>query len=245
MNWILVNFWLNFSSTFYHTSSTFWSITYYLRTLSSSRAPPESSLLSVLGFSEVLIIEQCLAKRSSDTRRQQRDWNLRETASWKGWGLICFLLPPPLFGLVVASKSSSVVFICRIGRLGWPPTPRFTAFSGHTPIDESYLRFDSNSYTIGVDNHASRCMANSPHLFNDLKLVPQGKQVKGIGAGLAIKGVGTYVMRIQDDNGKSHEIKIPNSLFLPKLKRCLLSPQHWAKEARAKGNKGKWSKTWM
>jgi hypothetical protein len=85
-------------------------------------------------------------------------------------------------------------------------------------------------------------MANSPHLFTDLKLVPQGKQVEGIGAGLAIEGVGTYVMRIQDDNGKLHEIKIPNSLFLPKLKRCLLSPQHWAQEAKAKGNKGRWSK---
>ncbi len=88
-------------------------------------------------------------------------------------------------------------------------------------------------------------MANSPHLFIDLKLIPQGEQVEGIGAGLAIKGVGTYVMRIEDDKGKLHEIKIPNSLFLPKLRVCLLSPQHWAQEAKAKGNKGKWSKTWM
>jgi len=108
----------------------------------------------------------------------------------------------------------------------------------HTPTNESYLCFDSNSYTIGVDNHASRCIANSPHLFTDLTLVPQGKQVKGIGAGLSIEDVGTYVMRIQDDNGKLHKIKIPNSLFLPKLRRCLLSPQHWSQEAKARGNKG-------
>jgi len=45
-------------------------------------------------------------------------------------------------------------------------------------------------------------MANSPHLFTDLKLVPQGKQVEGIGAGLQIEGMGTYVMRLQDDKGK-------------------------------------------
>ena len=107
------------------------------------------------------------------------------------------------------------------------------------------VHFDSDSYMIGVDNHASRCMANSPHLFTDLQLIPQGKQVEGIGAGLKIEGVGTYIMSIQDDKGKSHKVMIPNSLYLPELKRCLLSPQHWAQEAKARANNGKWSKTWM
>ena len=79
----------------------------------------------------------------------------------------------------------------RFGCLGRPP-PRYTALNSvHTLTDESYLHFDSDSYTIGVDNHASRCMANAPHLFRDLKLIPEGEQVSGIGEGLAIKGVGT------------------------------------------------------
>ena len=43
---------------------------------------------------------------------------------------------------------------------------------------------------------------------------------------------------IEDDNGKIHTIRIPNSLYLPGLKVCLLSPQHWAQEA---GD----GKTWM
>ncbi len=29
-----------------------------------------------------------------------------------------------------------------------------------------------------------------------------------------------------------HEIKIPNSLYVPELKRCLLSPQHWVQEVK-------------
>jgi hypothetical protein len=29
-----------------------------------------------------------------------------------------------------------------------------------------------------------------------------------------------------------HKIIIPNSLYVPELKRCLLSPQHWVQEAR-------------
>ncbi len=32
------------------------------------------------------------------------------------------------------------------------------------------VRFDSNSYLISVDSHASRCMANDTHLFEDLRL---------------------------------------------------------------------------
>jgi hypothetical protein len=74
-------------------------------------------------------------------------------------------------------------------------------------------------------------MANAPHLFEDLQLIDNAGEVNGIGEGLAIKGKGTFKFSIKDDNGKIHTIKIPNSLYLPDLKQCLLSPQHWAQEA--------------
>ena len=126
-------------------------------------------------------------------------------------------------------------------RLRQPP-PTLIALSSQTDTpDESYLHFDSDSYKIGVDNHASRCMVNSPHLFTELQLIPKGKQVDGIGAGLKIEGVGTYEMSLEDDAGRKHKIQIPNSLYLPELRQCLLSPQHWAQEAKAKGK----GKTWM
>ena len=50
-------------------------------------------------------------------------------------------------------------------------------------------------------------------------------------------GKGTFKFKIEDDNGRTHEIKIPNSLYLPGLKRCLLLPQHRAQEA---GDKQTW-----
>jgi hypothetical protein len=127
-------------------------------------------------------------------------------------------------------------------------SPRYTALASATgPPDEPFLTFNSDSFRIGVDNHASFCMANCPHLFEDLKLIDQGKQVNGIGAGLEIKGTGTFVMRIEDNDGGTHTIKIPNSLYLPALRQCLLSPQHWAQEAKAMGNIGEWeaNRTWM
>ncbi len=74
-------------------------------------------------------------------------------------------------------------------------------------------------------------MVNTPHLFKDLKLGEVG-EVEGIKSGLDIKGTGTFKFKIKDDNGMTHEIKITNSLYVPELKRCLLSPQHWVLEAK-------------
>jgi hypothetical protein len=73
-------------------------------------------------------------------------------------------------------------------------------------------------------------MANAPHLFEDLRLSDESK-VQGINDGLEIKGKGTFKFKIEDDKGQTHEIKIPNSLYLPSLERCLMLPQHWAQEA--------------
>ncbi len=73
-------------------------------------------------------------------------------------------------------------------------------------------------------------MANSPHLFEDLRLDNDKGQVDGINSGLDIAGQGTFKFNITDDDGKLHAIKIPNSLYIPNLKRCLLSPQHWVQE---------------
>ncbi len=74
-------------------------------------------------------------------------------------------------------------------------------------------------------------MVNAPQLFEDLKLKDVG-EVDGIKSGLDIKGTGAFKFKIKEDNGMTHKIKIPNSLYIPELKRCLLSPQHWVQEAK-------------
>jgi hypothetical protein len=99
------------------------------------------------------------------------------------------------------------------------------------------VRVDSDFFPIGVDNHASYCYANSPHLLDNLVLSNKGS-VDGITDGLPIKGKGTFKFTIGDDNGRRHNIRIPGSLYIPGMKRCLLSSQHWAQTAADK-------KTWM
>jgi hypothetical protein len=44
--------------------------------------------------------------------------------------------------------------------------------------------------------------------------------------------MGTFKFKIKDDNGMTHKIKIPNSLYVSELRRCLLSPQHWVQEVK-------------
>ncbi len=90
-----------------------------------------------------------------------------------------------------------------------------------------------NSFPIGVDNHASYCYVNSPHLLDDLVLSNKGT-VDGIYDGLEIKGKGTFKFTIGDNNGRWHNIRIPKSLYIPGLKKCLLSPQHWLQMATDK-----------
>jgi hypothetical protein len=73
-------------------------------------------------------------------------------------------------------------------------------------------------------------MANAPHLFEDLRLDNKG-QVDGINSGLDIAGQCIFKFNITNNDGKIHAIIIPNSLYVPNLKRCLLLPQHWVQEA--------------
>ncbi len=62
--------------------------------------------------------------------------------------------------------------------------------------------------SIGVDNHASYCYVNSPHLLDNLVLSNEGS-VDGITDGLPIKGKETFKFTIKDDNGRWHNIRIP------------------------------------
>jgi hypothetical protein len=96
------------------------------------------------------------------------------------------------------------------------------------------MHFDTDSFLIGINTFASIMMATRPEHFDDLILTKKDGIVKGIEVGLAIKGKGTFKFNIEDNHGKVHHIKIPNSAYIPGLKFCLLSPQHWAQEAKDK-----------
>lgn len=74
-------------------------------------------------------------------------------------------------------------------------------------------------------------MVKSKDYFEDLVLDDHKRRVDGIEGGLEILGRGTFRFDIEDDDGEVHTIRIPNSVYVPGLRYCLLSPQHWAQMA--------------
>jgi hypothetical protein len=131
-----------------------------------------------------------------------------------------YLVPALFAALKVGCRIEAKLrrFLCPLKRAPW-----FLALQSAF-LDNPAVRFNSDSFSIGINNHASRCMANAPHLFENLHLTNNAGEVNGIGEGLAIKGKGTFKFLLKDNNRKTHTIKIPNSLYLPGLKQCLLLP---------------------
>ena len=95
--------------------------------------------------------------------------------------------------------------------------------------------FDSDSFTILVDNGASRCMTNNAKHFVGTPTVVS-KKVTGLGAG-NVTLEGTVRWTWEDDQGKCH------TLYCAELAYCLLSPQHLA--AKKQDNSPKPRGTWL
>ena len=91
--------------------------------------------------------------------------------------------------------------------------------------------YDPDSFTLGIDNHASYCM--TPHK-SDFVGTPQrvNVRVRGV-AGVATSGLrGTVRWPLEDDDGVRHILTIPNTYYVPRLPMRLLSPQHLAQELK-------------
>lgn len=70
--------------------------------------------------------------------------------------------------------------------------------------------------------------------FEDLDLhLENVGDCTGLGGNqVAILGFGTLIFTIQDDSSRWHTHRVPNSLYIPKAKKVLICPQHWAQEAK-------------
>ena len=91
---------------------------------------------------------------------------------------------------------------------------------------------DTDSYMIGLDTHASKCISNSKRQFIGPIRPAKSKKIDDIDGSLEVKGIGTVEWKIQDGQGRNHTIRIPGTLYVPKMEYCILSPQHWIKEAK-------------
>lgn len=109
----------------------------------------------------------------------------------------------------------------------WPNTPARGTKAKNPVFTYSGFGMKSNQNP----NNLSQCMSNNRSHFENFCPIHSQATVGGIKGGLAIKGEGVFVFKLKDDDGQIHTIWILNSLYLPDLQMCLLSPQHWAQEA--------------
>ena len=76
-------------------------------------------------------------------------------------------------------------------------------------------RFDSDSFIIGVNNHASTTIYNKRlHFISDFYTL-QHQHIKGISGQIAIKGRGTVIWNTEDYEGMVHTLDIKDTLYFP------------------------------
>lgn len=98
-------------------------------------------------------------------------------------------------------------------------TNKFTHADDHS--------YDTDSFPIGLDNHASYSMTNDMHDF----VGPTRRvrvRIKGIAGKLVSAHVGRVQWKILDDQGVEHTLDLSNVYYVHGLPIRLLSPQHLA-----------------
>ena len=110
-----------------------------------------------------------------------------------------------------------------------PATAHATTKINNKFTREQDHRYDTDSYNIGIDNHASYCMSNAKADFTG-PLRKARVRIKGVGGNLNSVMLGTLRWTIQTDAGKKVQVTIPNLYYVPVLPIRLLSPQHLAQE---------------
>ncbi len=79
------------------------------------------------------------------------------------------------FALTIASLKAGCHVEGSLQNIRHPHHACFTALQGtHGNPWSNQVHFNSDSFPTGVDNHASYCYVNSPHLLDDLVLSNKG-----------------------------------------------------------------------
>jgi hypothetical protein len=90
--------------------------------------------------------------------------------------------------------------------------------------------FDLDSKQIATENCSSRCLTVSRRDFVPGTLSKCNVLVSGVGGTIKCELQGTVKWTIQDDQGRAHDLLVPDTPMCEALPHRLLSPQHWAQE---------------
>lgn len=175
--------------------------------------------------------------KSNNTKHSQRLYRLRDVP-WKRSHMarigLLLLSANHSGALVVHNKARGIV----VNKSYSEGAVVFTSTTISNTIEASKtkpvgIRFDTDSFKIKIDNCCTRSISPSLDDFIGPMTTVHGKAIRGFGGTTTpIKHTGTVRWLVDDDEGISREILIPNSYHVPDAPSRLLSPQHWAQEAR-------------
>jgi transposase InsO family protein len=97
--------------------------------------------------------------------------------------------------------------------------------------------FDTDSALVGMDSRASGCITHDRADCGTLKEC--NRRIKGFGGVRQFRVWSTTIKwSIDDDDGRTHLFKIPNSFYIPDGDVRLFSPQHWAQTRKGVDKRG-------
>jgi len=91
--------------------------------------------------------------------------------------------------------------------------------------------WEKESYPIAIDSYCSVIIAKYKQDFFG-PLQKYNMTIQGFNGSSKIKQKGTCKFKIEDDDGTTHEILIPNTLLAPEAPYHLLLPQHWGQQRK-------------
>jgi len=91
--------------------------------------------------------------------------------------------------------------------------------------------WEQETYPIAIDSCCSLSIAKKKQDFIG-KLQQCNVSIQGFNGSTKIKHKGTWKFRLEDNNGTTHDILIPNTLLAPEAPYHLLSPQHWGQQSK-------------
>ena len=129
------------------------------------------------------------------------------------------------------SMKNPIFYLTKGSKLRYSAFKGFTAFS-HVIISlskKSGKKQINDCYQFAIDTCTTYHICKEKELFVGSIRSSKNLFVQGVGGKIQVKGYGTIKVRIQDDDGQTHDIQIHDVLYVPDSPTNLISPQQWSK----------------
>ena len=117
---------------------------------------------------------------------------------------------------------------CLVARTLCKIQARLIALDALRPETSQNAQFDTDSALLRIDNCTTACISNRIEDFEG-PLTPMRHKIQGIGNVMRAKQKGTFIFSLENDEGKVHKFRIPNSYYAHKQSAGSFHHNTWYK----------------